>query len=164
MALPTQSSEGDVNGLSSDAQAFAGQVFRIGSWRGELPTSLSGEGARAISELVLAHPALDEDRRPDLQLRLLGPTDDDGLEALRGHSVGFLMAAAIAVGMGKGGLDEDLAAGLIHAAADPDPESLLLGANLLRDRLFEPGEHTITAGMYDVTAEAAVSVVEGGQR
>ena len=46
---PTQSSEGAVNGLSSSAQAFADQVFRVGGWRGELPptTSFPLNGARA---------------------------------------------------------------------------------------------------------------------
>ena len=40
-----------MNGLSSTLQAFAEQVFRVGSWRGELPptTSFSPEGARAMN-------------------------------------------------------------------------------------------------------------------
>jgi hypothetical protein len=83
-----------VNGMSPSVQAFAAQVYRVGSWRAELPppTSFSLEGARAISELVLEHPALRGGRRPDMPLRLFGPTDDDGLETLRGHAVGYLLA------------------------------------------------------------------------
>jgi hypothetical protein len=129
-----------VNGLSSNVPAFVEQVFRVGSWRAELPptTSFSLEGARAMSELVLGHPVLRGERRPEMQLRLFGPTDDDGLEALRGHSVGYLVAGAVALGLAGTDLGDDLAAGLIHAAADPDPDSLLLRANLLRERLLEP--------------------------
>jgi hypothetical protein len=39
-----------VNGVSPDVQAFAGQAFRTGSWRGELPptTSFSLDGARDV--------------------------------------------------------------------------------------------------------------------
>ena len=71
--------------VTASAQAFVAQVFRVGSWRAELPppTSFSLEGARAMSELVLEHPAVRGDGRPDMQLRLFGPTDDDGLEVLR---------------------------------------------------------------------------------
>lgn len=129
-----------MNGLSSSVQAFAEQVFRVGSWRAELPptTSFSLEGARAMSELVLGHPALRGEGRPEMQLRLFGPTDDDGLEVLRGHSVGYLVAGAVALGLTGKDVGDDLAAGLIHAAAAPDPESLLQRANLLRERLFEP--------------------------
>ena len=129
-------------------------MFRIGSWRAELPppTSLPLDGARALAEVVLAHPALADDRRPDSLLRLFGPNDDDGLEALRSHSVGFLVAGALALGMGERGLDEDLAAGLIHAAADPDPEWLLLRANLLRERLFEPPPPVIPDWLEEIDA------------
>jgi hypothetical protein len=136
---PTKVCEAALNGLSPSAQAFAEQVFRVGSWRAELPptTSFSLKGAQALSELVMAHPAITGDRRPDMQLRLFGPTDDDGLEALRGHSVGYLLAGTIALGMIGTDIDDDLAAGLIHAAAAPEPESLLQRANLLRERLFE---------------------------
>lgn len=91
-----------------------------------------------MSELVLGHPALRGEGRPKMQLRLFGQTDDDGLEILRGHSLGYLVAGAIALGMTGKGTDDELAAGLIHAAAAPDPESLLQRANLLRERLFEP--------------------------
>lgn len=129
-----------MNGLSSSVQAFAEQVFRVGSWRAELPptTSFSLEGARAMSELVLGHPALRGEGRPEMQLQLFGQTDDDGLDVLRGHSVGYLVAGAVALGLTGKDLVDDLAAGLIHAAADPDPDSLLLRANLGRERLFEP--------------------------
>jgi hypothetical protein len=91
-----------------------------------------------MSELVLGDPAVTGDRRPDKQLRLFGGTDDDGLDVLRGHSVSYLVAGAIALGLTGRDVGDDLAAGLIHAAADPDPDSLLLRANLLRERLFEP--------------------------
>ena len=91
-----------------------------------------------MSELVLGHPALAGDGRPEMQLRLFGPTDDDGLEVLRGHSVGYLVAGAVALGLTGQDVGDDLAAGLIHAAADPGPESLLQRAQLLRERLFEP--------------------------
>ena len=91
-----------------------------------------------MSELVLAHPALADGAQPELQLRLFGPADDDGLEALRGHAVGYLVAGAIAIGMSGRDFGEALAAGLIHAAADPSPESLLDRARLVRERLFEP--------------------------
>ena len=122
---PTNPCEAAVNGLSSSAQAFAEQVFCGGSWRAELPptTSFSLKGARAMSELVLEHPALKADGRPDMQLRLFGPTDDDGLETLRRHSVGYLLSGAVALGLMDRDIGEDLAAGLIHAAADPGPES-----------------------------------------
>jgi hypothetical protein len=129
-----------MNGLSSTLQAFAEQAFRVGSWRGELPptTSFSPDGARAMSELVLGHPAVTGDGRPGMQLRLFGPTDEDGLEVLRGHTVAYLVSGAVALGLTGKDFGDDLGAGLIHAAADPDPESLLLRANLLRERLFEP--------------------------
>ena len=39
---------------------------------------------------------------------------------------------------------------LIHAAADPDPESLLLRANLLRERLFEPPPPVIPEWLEEV--------------
>jgi hypothetical protein len=137
-----------VNGFSPEAQAFAEQVFRIGSWRGELPpaTSLPLEGAHAMEEVVRGRL----DCQPDLQLRLFGPTDDDGLETLRGHSVGFMVAGAIALGMGERGLDDDLAAGLIHIAADPDPEALLLRANLLGERLVEPPPSVIPEWLEEI--------------
>lgn len=128
------------NGLLSNAQAFVERVFRVGSWRAELPptTSFSLKGARAMSEFVLEHPALKDNKRLDMQLRLFGPTDDDGLQALRSHSVGYLLASTVALGLMGRDIGDDLAAGLIHAAADPDPESILLRANLMRERLFEP--------------------------
>lgn len=128
-----------MNGLAPSAQAFAEQVFRVGSWRGELAptTSFSLAGAEAMSELVLAHPAVRGEALPEMQLRLFGPTDDNRLDVLRGHSVGYLMAGAVALGLTGRDFGDDLAARLIHAAADPDPGSLLLRANLLRERLFE---------------------------
>jgi hypothetical protein len=129
-----------VNGRSSGVQAFAEQVFRVGSWGAELPptTSFSLDGARAMSKLVLGHPAVGNGRLAEVQLRLFGPSDDRGLERLRAHSIGYLVSGAIALGLTRGEIGDELAAGLIHAAADPDPDSLLLRANLLRERLFEP--------------------------
>jgi hypothetical protein len=141
-----------MNGLSPSAQAFAAQVYRVGSWRAELPppTSFSLEGVRAMSELVLEHPTLKGGRRPDKQLRLFGSTEDDVLEALRGHSVGYLLAGAVALGLSGRDVGNDLAAGLIHAAADPDPESLLLRANLQRERLFEPPPRVIPEWLEEI--------------
>ena len=128
--------------VTASAQAFVAQVFRIGSWRAELPppTSFSLEGARAMSELVLEHPAVRGDGLPDMQLRLFGQTDDGGLEVLRDHAVGYLISGAVALSLTG---EDYLATGLIHAAADPASESLLLRANLLRQRLFEPPPHVI---------------------
>jgi hypothetical protein len=103
-----------------------------------------------MSKLVLEHPALMRSSRPDMQLRLFEPTDDDGLEALRGHSVGYLLAGAVALGLSGRDIGNDLAAGLIHAAADPDPESLLLRANLQRERLFEPPPRVIPEWLEEI--------------
>jgi hypothetical protein len=129
-----------VDGLSSGAQAFAEQVFRVGSWRGELPptTSFSLDGAGAMSELVLRHPAIADGLQPEMQLRLFGASTDRGLDRLRRHSVGYLVSGAVSLGVTRGEIGDELATGLIHAAADPVPDSLLLRANLLRERLFEP--------------------------
>ena len=91
-----------------------------------------------MAELVMRHPAIAGSRRtPKDRLQLFGPTDDGDLESLRFDAVGFLLSGAIAVGMTRD-IDEDLATGLVHAAAMPDPESLLLRAKLTRRRLFEP--------------------------
>ena len=57
-----------------------------------------------MSELVLRHPAVSGEGRPKMQLRLFGPTDDDRLEVLRGQSVGFLVAGAVALGLTGEGL------------------------------------------------------------
>ena len=121
------------------AQVFVEQVYGIGSWRGELapPTTLSLGAARAMTRLVLAQPAIAIGRRADMQLRLFGPTDDDGLQALRAHSVGFMVAGALALGM-TGQPLKDVVLGLVHASADIDPDSLLLRAQLLREYPFAP--------------------------
>src|SRR5215216_7089 len=125
-----------MNGLSPNAQVFAQQVFRVGSWRGEFAptTSFSLTGAQAMSELVLTHPAVRGERLPEMQLRLFGRTNDDGLDVLRGHSLGYLLAGAVSLGLTGRDFGNDLATLLIHAAADPDPNSLLLRANLLQQR------------------------------
>jgi hypothetical protein len=137
-----------VNGVSPDVQAFAGQAFRMGSWRGELSptTSFSFGGASAMAEYVLGRM----NGQPGQQLRLFGPTDDDGLDALRGHAVGFIVAGAIALGMTRDGIDEDLAGRLIQAAADPNPEALLGRAHVLGERLFEPPPPVIPEWLEDL--------------
>lgn len=117
---------------------FVGDVYRLGSWRGELPpaTSLSRTGAAAMAELVTSHPAVGGGELPEEQLRLFGPTDDHALERLRFDSVGYLVAGAIALGMTHG-FDDDVARALVHAAAAPDPESLLTRARLAGRSPFE---------------------------
>ncbi|MEP7115205.1 MAG: hypothetical protein ABI862_18225, partial [Ilumatobacteraceae bacterium] len=121
------------------ARAFVEQVFRIGSWSGELPpvTSLPIGGARAMTRLVMAHPAMEAGFQPELQLRLFGPTDDLELQGLRGQSLGYLLGGALALGM-TGQKLEDLAANLVIAATSIDPESLLTRQRLLGDRPFGP--------------------------
>jgi hypothetical protein len=121
------------------AQGFVAQVFRMASWRGELPpvASFSQRGAEAMAGLVLAHPIIAGGDGPaDERVRLFGPTDDPGLEALRYDAVGYLLASAIAVGLTRD-LDDALAGALVHAAASPDPRSLFTRATLVRRRLFE---------------------------
>jgi len=90
-----------------------------------------------MSRLVLGHPAFTDGSPPDAQLRLFGPTDDSELEALRGQSVRYLVASALALGVAGHKLDE-LAPALVLAATAADPESLLLRQHLLRDRPFGP--------------------------
>lgn len=114
------------------AQAFVQQVLGIGSWTGDLgpATSLSATGARAMSGLVLAHPAVLDGARSDTPLALFGPTADPRLEALRFDAVGFLVAGALAVGLEGRDFDDRLAERLVFAGVAIDPASLLL-----RDRL-----------------------------
>ena len=69
---------------------------------------------------------------------------------LRRHSVGYLLSGAVALGLVDRDIGEDLAAGLIHAAADPGPESLLLRANLRRERLFEPPPQVIPEWLQEI--------------
>jgi len=90
-----------------------------------------------MSRLVLGHPAFTDGSPPDAQLRLFGPTEDSELEALRGQSVSYLVAGALALGIAGHKLDE-LAPALLLAATSVDPESLLLRQRLLRDRPFGP--------------------------
>ena len=49
---------------------FVGDVYRLGSWRGELPpaTSLSRTGAAAMAELVTSHPAVGGGELPEERL------------------------------------------------------------------------------------------------
>jgi hypothetical protein len=138
--------------LLSNAQSFVAQVFRVGSWRAELPppTSFSLSGARAMSEFALDHASFKDNTKLDTRLRLFGPTDDDGLEALRRHSVGYLFASTVALGFTGRDIGDDVAAGLIHAAADPTPESILRRANLMRERLFEPPTPVIPEWLEEV--------------
>jgi hypothetical protein len=121
------------------ARIFVEQVFRIGSWKGELPpaTSMTSKGANAMTKLVLGHPAVAGDKRPSLLLRLFGPMGDTELEALRSQSVAFMVAGSIALGMAGQNLKK-LVPKLVIAATAIDPESLLLRQLLLRDRPFGP--------------------------
>jgi hypothetical protein len=126
------------------AQVFVEHVHRIGSWTGELPpaTSLPIGGARAMTRLVLGHPAIAEGARNSHQLRLFDPSDDPTLENLREHSVAYLVSGAIALGMTGYNLDE-LANGLVLAATAIDPQSLAQRQVLLRDKPFGPGTPVI---------------------
>lgn len=121
------------------ARTFLEHVHRIASSHGELPptTSLPIGGARAMSRLVLAHPAFGRRSRRDVQLRLFGATEDPELEALRDQSMGYLVGGALALGMTGHPLDE-LAPALVLAATSVDPESLLQRRHLLRDRPIGP--------------------------
>lgn len=122
-----------------EARAFAAQVFRMGCWQAEAPpaTSFSRRGAAAMAGLVLDHPAVAGGRLPKQRLHLFGPSDDPALEGLRFEAVGYLLAGTIAVGMTRG-FDDGLATRLVHAAATPDPESLLTRGLLVGHRPFEP--------------------------
>lgn len=126
------------------ARGFVDQVFRIGSWSGELPaaTSLPLAGARALTRIVMANPAIANGAKPDLELRLFGPTDDLELQGLRNQSIGYLMAGALALGM-TGQIIDELAPLLVIAAATVDPESLLTRQRLLGERPFGPPIPTI---------------------
>ena len=54
------------------ALTFVRQVLALGSWDGDFEptTSFSVSGARAMSRLVLAHPAVADGARPDAPLAL----------------------------------------------------------------------------------------------
>jgi len=114
------------------ATAFVQQVLRIGGWRGEgaPATSLPEAGARALSRIVMGHPAVADGVRSEQPLALFGDTADAELDALRYDAVGFLVAGALALGMTRDDLD-DLGAPLLHAAVATDPESLLLRRRLV---------------------------------
>jgi hypothetical protein len=121
------------------AQAFVQQVLAIGSWTGDLgpATSLPAAGARAMSRLVLAHPAVADGARSDTPLALFGATADPRLEALRSDAVGYLVAGALALGMTGHEVDK-LADRLVFAAASIDPASLLQRHRLAGGKPFGP--------------------------
>jgi len=125
--------------LPKGAQAFVEQVHAIGAWKGKLPpaTSLPAAGARAMSRLVLAHPAIADGARSDTPLALFGPTADPRLEALRSDSIGYLLAGALALGMTGHDLDK-LAEPLVFAAVAIDPASLLQRHRLTGGKPFGP--------------------------
>jgi hypothetical protein len=129
---------GEPQRIPEGAIAFVEQVLQIGGWKGEgpPPTSLPEAGARQLTRIVLAHPAVADGVRSEEPLALFGPTDDRGLEDLRYDSLGFLLSGALALGMNGRSLD-DLAEPLLHAAVAPDPTSLLLRRQLVR-KPFEP--------------------------
>jgi hypothetical protein len=114
------------------AISFVGQVLRIGGWKGEgpPPTSLPEAGARQLTRIVLAQPAVADGVRSQEPLALFGATDDPGLEDLRYDSLGFLLSGALALGMSGRSLD-DLGESLLHAAVTTDPDSLLLRRQLV---------------------------------
>jgi hypothetical protein len=121
------------------AIAFVDQVLQIGGWKGDGPpaTSLPLTGARQLTRIVLAQPAVADGVRSDEPLALFGETDDPGLEGLRYDSLGFLLSGALALGMSGRSID-DLAEPLLHAAVDPDPTSLLLRHQLVGKPIEPP--------------------------
>jgi IPT/TIG domain len=114
------------------------QVLQMGGWTGDgpPPTSLPEAGARQLTRIVLAQPAVADGVRSEEPLALFGETDDRGLEALRYDSLGFLLSGALALGMTGQSID-DLGEPLLHAAVAPDPASLLLRRQLV-GKLIEP--------------------------
>jgi IPT/TIG domain len=129
---------GEPQRVPEGAIAFVEQVLLIGGWKGEgpPPTSLPEVGARQLSRIVLAHPAVADGVRSEEPLALFGATDDPRLEDLRYDSLGFLLSGALALGMTGRSLD-DLGEPLLHAAVAPDPTSLLLRRQLV-GKPFEP--------------------------
>ena len=123
---------GEPQPVRSGAIAFVEQVLQLGGWKGEgpPPTSLPETGARQLSRIVLAHPAVADGVRAEEPLALFGATDDPGLEDLRFDSLGFLLSGALALGMSGRSLD-DLGEPLLHIAVAPDTTSLLLRRQLV---------------------------------
>lgn len=90
-----------------------------------------------MARLVLAHPVMATDERPEVLLRLFGPVADSPVEELRFHSAAYLVAGVLALGM-TGQDVEELAPKLVVAASSVDAESLLQRQSLLRRRPFGP--------------------------
>ena len=122
------------------ALTFVRQVLALGSWEGDFEptTSLSMSGARAMSRLVLAHPAVADGARPDAPLALFESTGDPRLDGLRNDSLGYIVAGALALGMAGRDITDDLAQGLVLAGVSTDPASLLQRHTLVGGKPFEP--------------------------
>jgi hypothetical protein len=130
-----------MNGSIISAQAFMDGVHAMASWAGEgpAPTALPLMGARAMTRLVLAQPAVADGRRPATGLRLFaGDGDDGGLLDLRGDATAFLVGGALALGMTKTPFDDDLVDRLIIASIDIDPDSIRLRKEILRKPIGLP--------------------------
>ncbi|MEW1841206.1 hypothetical protein AB0392_24960 [Nonomuraea angiospora] len=124
-----------------NAQAFMDGVHAMASWKGEgpAPTALPLVGARAMTRLVLAHPAIADGHQPATVLRLFASADDDnGLLDLQGDATAFLVGSALAFGMTKTPFDDDLADRLIIASIDIEPESIRLRKAVLRKPIGPP--------------------------
>ena len=121
------------------ALTFVRQVLALGSWDGDLEptTSFSVSGARAMSRLVLAHPAVADGARPDAPLALFESTGDPRFDGLRSDSLGYIVAGALALGMAGRDITDDLAQGLVLAGVSTDPASLLQRHTLAGGKPFE---------------------------
>ena len=122
------------------ALTFVRQVLALGSWEGDFEptTSLSMTGARAMSRLVLAHPAVADGARPDTPLALFDSTGDPRFDGLRSDSLGYIVAGALALGMAGRDITDDLAQKLVLAGVSTDPASLLQRHTLAGGKPFEP--------------------------
>ncbi len=122
------------------ALTFVRQVLALGSWEGDFEptTSLSMTGARAMSRLVLAHPAVADGARPDTPLALFESTGDPRFDGLRSDSLGYIVAGALALGMAGRDITDDLAQKLVLAGVSTDPASLLQRHTLAGGKPFEP--------------------------
>ena len=126
--------------IPKGALTFVQQVRRLGSWEGDFEpiTSFSVNGAKAMTGLVLANPAIADGARPDTPLALFTRDADPRFDGLRSDSLGYLLSGAIALGMTGREIDDKLAEQLVLAAVAIDPESLLQRRRLTSGRLFEP--------------------------
>ncbi len=145
-----------------NARVFMAAVRRLTAYDGDgpPPMSLPLQGARAMARVVLGHPVVAGERRPDQVLQLFGEPDRRGREALAGRgdlpgapgpmgadgpfdglrddALGFVVGGTLALGM-VGEWHDDLADPLLTAALDLSPESLVLRTDLL-DKPFGPPE------------------------